>query len=51
MRNYLLFNDINKKEIIPMFVSRNQFENNNVIEFTVPFDIMFLSKFVVKLEI
>ena len=51
MTNYLLFNDINKKEIIPMFASRNQFENNNVIEFTVPFDVMFLSKFVVKLEI
>jgi len=34
-----------------MFVSRNQFENNNALEFTVPFDINILSKFVVKLEI
>jgi hypothetical protein len=34
-----------------MFVSINQFENNNVIEFKVLFDIMILSKFVVKLEI
>ena len=51
IRNYLLSNDKNKTEIIPMFVSRNQFENNNIIEFTVQFDMMVLSKFVVKLEI
>lgn len=49
--NYLLSSDINKTEIIPVLVSRNQFEKNNVIEFIVPFDMMILSKFVVKLEI
>jgi len=51
MRNYLLSNDINETELIPMFVRRNQFENTNIIEFTVPFDMMFLTKFVLKLEI
>lgn len=49
--NYLLSSDINKTEIIPVLVSRNQFEKNNVIEFIVLFDMMILSKFVVKFEI
>ena len=51
MRNYILSCNIDERELIPMFVSRNQFENNNVIEFTAPFDIMIQRKFVVKLEI